>query len=237
MPTTVTVLLFAGLRQRAGASSLEVPLEGDETTVARLREQIADRWPDLRPGLAQARVAIDQEFAGDDDIVRVGQELALIPPVSGGHDGPDPDPPSTTRGRRSTLTTLPLALADVIAAHVDVETGVEAGDLVGMDYDPMLAKLVAHGPDRATALARLDRALATTRIVGPTTNRGYLRALLQDPAVRENAVDTGYLERAVHGAPPTLAADAVRLAVADRLRERGERARFRAVAAGDLPPL
>lgn len=116
MTPTVTVLLFAGLRQQAGVASLRVPLDGGSTTVAELREQIARRWPELRSGLAQARVAIDQEFARDGDRVHPGQELALIPPVSGGHDGPDPSQMGTTRGQRSTLTSEPLALADVVTA-------------------------------------------------------------------------------------------------------------------------
>ncbi|TVQ34312.1 MAG: ATP-grasp domain-containing protein [Geminicoccaceae bacterium] len=114
-----------------------------------------------------------------------------------------------------------------------VETGVQAGDEVGLDYDPMLAKLAAHGPDRATALARLRQALGTTRLVGVTTNRGYLQSVLADPAVQANQVDTTWLERKRHHPPPGLPADARRLAVADRLAERAERAAALAEAAGD----
>ena len=59
-----------------------------------------------------------------------------------------------------------------------VDAAVETGSVVGTDYDSMIAKVIAHGPDRATALARLDRALADTAILGLTTNTGFLRALL-----------------------------------------------------------
>ena len=114
-----------------------------------------------------------------------------------------------------------------------IETGVVEGDLVGLDYDPMLAKVVAHGPDRRTALARLDAALRATRILGLATNRGYLRRLATDEAVALNRIDTTWLER-LDAAPETdLHDDAVRLAVADRLAERGERAAAFAARAGD----
>ena len=55
---------------------------------------------------------------------------------------------------------------------------------VGTDYDPMLAKVIAHGPDRATALGRLDRALAELASLGLTTNAAFLRALLAREDVR-----------------------------------------------------
>ncbi|MEO1092404.1 MAG: biotin carboxylase N-terminal domain-containing protein [Pseudomonadota bacterium] len=119
------------------------------------------------------------------------------------------------------------------SAALRVDTGVAAGDVVGLDYDPMLAKLVAHGENRARAIARLDQGLAATRVVGPTTNRSYLRAVLADPAVAANHVDTGYLERVGHHPSAGLLDDAVLLAVADRLAERRERAATHAAVAGD----
>ena len=61
---------------------------------------------------------------------------------------------------------------------VRVDAAVETGSVVGTDYDSMIAKVIAHGPDRATALARLDRALADTAILGLTTNTGFLRTLI-----------------------------------------------------------
>jgi 3-methylcrotonyl-CoA carboxylase alpha subunit len=119
------------------------------------------------------------------------------------------------------------------APHLRVETGVGEGDAIGLDYDPMLAKLVAHGPDRRTALARLDRALAATRIAGVKTNRGHLRRLLRHPRVQANELDTTWLERSDLGDDGELDRDATRLAVADRLDERAARARALAARAGD----
>ncbi len=80
-------------------------------------------------------------------------------------------------------------------AGVRVDSGIERGVVVGTDYDPMLAKVVAAGADRAEALARLRAALGETAVVGPTTNAAYLRALLGRPEVVEGAMDTGLIER------------------------------------------
>jgi acetyl-CoA/propionyl-CoA carboxylase biotin carboxyl carrier protein len=78
---------------------------------------------------------------------------------------------------------------------VRVDSGIEAGSEVGLDYDPMLAKLIAHGPDREAALARLRAGLGDLVVLGPATNAAYLRALLAWPEVREGAIDTGLIER------------------------------------------
>ncbi|HEX6606292.1 MAG TPA: biotin/lipoyl-containing protein, partial [Chloroflexia bacterium] len=87
------------------------------------------------------------------------------------------------------------------------DVGVEAGDQVSIYYDPMLAKLIAFGPDRATAIRRLSVALAAYEVAGVTTNLGFLFWLAQHPAFREGATDTGFLDRyfdpaAPSGAPP-----------------------------------
>jgi acetyl-CoA/propionyl-CoA carboxylase biotin carboxyl carrier protein len=99
-------------------------------------------------------------------------------------------------------------------AGVRVDSGIEQGSDVTSDYDPMLAKVIAHGPDRATALARLERALADTLVVGPTTNAPYLRALVARPEVRAGEIDTGLIERLGGAiAPPPPAEDLPGLAV------------------------
>jgi acetyl-CoA/propionyl-CoA carboxylase biotin carboxyl carrier protein len=78
---------------------------------------------------------------------------------------------------------------------VRVDSGIRAGSVVGTAYDPMLAKVIAYGPDRATALDRLDRALATFALAGVTTNAAFTRALLARDDVRAGEQDTGLLER------------------------------------------
>ena len=78
---------------------------------------------------------------------------------------------------------------------VRVDSSLRPGLSIGSDYDPMLAKVIAHGRDRTDALRRLDAALADTAVLGATTNIGFLRTLLADPQVRAGHLDTGLVER------------------------------------------
>ncbi|MEZ0350347.1 acetyl-CoA carboxylase biotin carboxylase subunit [Mycobacterium sp. pR1184] len=77
---------------------------------------------------------------------------------------------------------------------VRVDSSLLAGTVVGSDYDPMLSKVIAHGADRAEALAELDRALAQTTILGVQTNIEFLRFLLADERVQAGDLDTALLE-------------------------------------------
>jgi acetyl-CoA carboxylase biotin carboxylase subunit len=100
-------------------------------------------------------------------------------------------------------------------AFLRVDRGVEAGDPVTVHYDPMMAKIIAHGPDRATALTRLSGALDETRVHGVITNLPFLRALVRDPAVQSGAFDTEWIERAfLPGFESIASAPAPELAVA-----------------------
>ena len=78
---------------------------------------------------------------------------------------------------------------------VRVDAGVGEGDEVGALYDPMIAKLVAHGPDRDAALDRLARALDETLVAGITTNLPFLRWLVAHPAFRAGELSTAFLAR------------------------------------------
>jgi 3-methylcrotonyl-CoA carboxylase alpha subunit len=82
-----------------------------------------------------------------------------------------------------------------VGAGIRIDSGVAEGSVVGTEFDPMLAKLVAHGPDRATALGRLDRALAELELLGVTSSAAFTRALLADPEVSAGRLDTTLLER------------------------------------------
>ncbi len=77
---------------------------------------------------------------------------------------------------------------------IRLDSGVYEGWRVPFEYDPLLAKLVAWGPDRGTALARLDRALAEYAVAGIRTNIGYFREILRDEPFRAGGLDTGFLE-------------------------------------------
>jgi acetyl-CoA/propionyl-CoA carboxylase biotin carboxyl carrier protein len=76
-----------------------------------------------------------------------------------------------------------------------IDSGIALGSTVTSDYDPMLAKLAAWGPDRATALRRLDAALGDTAVLGLGTNTAFLRGLLRNPDVQAGRLDTGLVER------------------------------------------
>jgi acetyl/propionyl-CoA carboxylase alpha subunit len=86
---------------------------------------------------------------------------------------------------------------------IRVDAGVEEGDEVGVAYDPLIAKLIAHGPTRDEALLRLRDALAETEVAGLTTNLPFLRWLVRHPAVREGRTTTAFLsEHPPLSAPP-----------------------------------
>jgi len=102
-----------------------------------------------------------------------------------------------------------LLLREPVGEGVRVDSSLLQGEPVGTTYDPMLSKVIAWAPDRATALARLDRALAGTVLLGVGTNTTFLRALLAHPDVQAGRLDTDLLERSlpdlVAAGPPALA--------------------------------
>ena len=77
---------------------------------------------------------------------------------------------------------------------VRVDSGVEAGSVVGIHYDAMIAKIVAHGPDRRSAIRRLEGTLRRTRLHGVATNRDFLRAILLDDEFGAARVHTALLD-------------------------------------------
>ena len=77
---------------------------------------------------------------------------------------------------------------------VRIDAGVVEGDEIGGRFDPMLAKVIAHGRDRVEALERLTRALDSTVILGLTTNLRFLRWLVREPVVRDGLARTDTLE-------------------------------------------
>ena len=81
------------------------------------------------------------------------------------------------------------------APFVRVDAGIESGDDVPVHYDPILAKIVAHGPTREQALARLVQALDQTVVHGVITNLPFLRALTRSQEVARGAFDTEWIER------------------------------------------
>jgi acetyl/propionyl-CoA carboxylase alpha subunit len=140
------------------------------------------------------------------DLVRCQLEIA-----AGGRLELDPRPsghavearlyaedPSTFFPQTGTLERLRLP------AGIRVDAGVEEGDPVGIGYDPMIAKLIAHAPTRSEALARLDEALAETEVQGVVTNLPLLRWLVRHPVVREGSTTTAFLTENPPLSPPAI---------------------------------
>jgi acetyl/propionyl-CoA carboxylase alpha subunit len=117
---------------------------------------------------------------------------------------------------------------------VRIDSGVAAGSEVGIHYDPLLAKLIAVGPNRGEAIRRLVAALRRLGVGGVTTNRDFLIAVLEHPAFEAGKLDTHFIERhlppATRRAPRDAAAErlhAIAAALHAHERRRGE---------GPLPP-
>ncbi|MCA1300367.1 acetyl-CoA carboxylase biotin carboxylase subunit [Stappia indica] len=82
---------------------------------------------------------------------------------------------------------------------IRIDTGVEAGADVSPHYDPMIAKIIAHGATREEALERLSRQFGVTWVAGPKSNLAFLAALVDHPEVRAGGFDTGLVDRDLDG--------------------------------------
>jgi acetyl/propionyl-CoA carboxylase alpha subunit len=91
---------------------------------------------------------------------------------------------------------------------IRVDAGIEEGDEVGLAYDPMIAKLIAHGSTRDEALDRLRTALDETEVGGIVTNLPFLRWLVSHPVVRAGDTTTAFLVEHPPMSPPPLRAPA-----------------------------
>jgi 3-methylcrotonyl-CoA carboxylase alpha subunit len=114
-----------------------------------------------------------------------------------------------------------LVLAAPEGPGVRFDTGIAAGSEVTVHYDPMLAKVVTWGADRAESIARMRAALGRTAVLGVTTNLGRLQAVLAHPAFESGALHTGFLEEHLRdAASPEPPAAALLAAVAALRRAR-----------------
>jgi 3-methylcrotonyl-CoA carboxylase alpha subunit len=126
--------------------------------------------------------------------------------------------------------------APAASADVRIDTGVRAGDDISEYYDPMIAKLIVHGADRAEALRRLRAALGEYQIVGVASNIAFLQRVIEHEAFASARLDTGLIARNQEALfPPRQAPSSEVLATAAlgeyvRLREA---AAVRATASGD----
>jgi 3-methylcrotonyl-CoA carboxylase alpha subunit len=119
--------------------------------------------------------------------------------------------------------------------QVRIDAGVTAGGEITPWYDPMIAKLIVHGPDRAAALARLRQALAEIEIAGVTTNVAFLGRVAASRAFSAAELDTGLIERnhAELFRRDEISKEALAAAVFAELAEEESAARERAAGSAD----
>ncbi|MCA9693029.1 MAG: molybdenum cofactor biosynthesis protein MoaE [Myxococcales bacterium] len=129
----VTVLLFAGVRDRLRRDHVDLEI-APGTTARGLLEALAAAFPEVAGPLARCRVAVDQEFVAADHPIDAPAELAVIPPVSGGHDDAAP---------RCALGRAPLSLARVVDAVAHARAGGIASFIGNVRRDSM-GKEVEH---------------------------------------------------------------------------------------------
>ncbi len=143
-----------------------------------------------------------------------------------------PRTPPTSGSRRP----APSVRSRCPTAGVRVDSGVESGSVVGIHYDAMLAKIVAHGADRATALRKLGDALRRTRIHGVRTNLDFLRSILADEEFAAARLHTALLdERLAEWTKPTLDREALHRFAHRRGAGRGHDRHRRCQGAGPDP--
>ncbi|GHF46879.1 acetyl-CoA/propionyl-CoA carboxylase biotin carboxyl carrier protein [Amycolatopsis bartoniae] len=200
-----SVLLDEATRERMGAAAVEAARSVGYTGAGTVEFIVSDKAPDefffmemntrlqvehpvteLVTGLDlvewQVRVAAGEALSFDQEDIRLNGHA-----VEARVYAEDP-----ARGFIPTGGTV-LDLHE--PSDVRVDSWLQPGTNVTSNYDPMLAKVVAWGPDRASALQRLDRALADTAVLGLTTNIPFLRALLADEDVRNGRLNTELVER------------------------------------------
>jgi acetyl/propionyl-CoA carboxylase alpha subunit len=181
------------------AGTVEFVVEGDSFFFLELNGRIQVEHPVTEAVTGLDLVAEQLRIAGGEPLVTTWNDVGHAVEVRLYAEDPRTFLPQTGRIERLRLP-----------AGVRVDAGVEEGDEVGLGYDPMIAKLVAHGRDREDALDRLAAALAETEISGVTTNLPFLRWLVAHPVVRAGEATTAFLvEHPPLSPPPLRRADAV----------------------------
>jgi acetyl/propionyl-CoA carboxylase alpha subunit len=109
----------------------------------------------------------------------------------------------------------PVLLAvEPVGPGLRVDAGFRTGDEVSPHYDSLLAKVIAHAPTRAEALARMNAALADYRLLGVTTNIEFLRDVLRHPEFVAGAATTSFIQNHMHAWQPAPVSEAALIAAA-----------------------
>lgn len=124
MSTTIPILLFAGLADRIGTGSLAFNVTCLPLTAGELKSLLSEAYPDAKSQISTAFVAVNQEYALADQLIQAGDEVALIPPVSGGDGTIEQDPGSKTSADGKCLITCDkLSVEEAIAKVHDANHG------------------------------------------------------------------------------------------------------------------
>ena len=178
-----------------GAGTVEFLYQPDEETFAFL--EVNTRLQVEHP---ITEVVTDLDLVKAQILVAAGHHLEGSRPEERGHaiearlNAEDPDRDFAPAPGRVALLELPSG------PGIRVDTGLGEGDTIPADFDSMIAKIIAHGRDRAEALARLRRALAETTVVieGGTTNKSFILDLLDQPEIVSGQpawADTAWIDR------------------------------------------
>ena len=168
-----------------GAGTVEFVIDGDDFFFLELNGRIQVEHPvtEAITGLdlveRQIRIAEGEAIARPDDLRGHAVEVRLY--------AEDPATFLPQAGRIERLRLPP------VGPDLRIDSGVEEGDEIGLAYDPMIAKVVAHGRDRDEALDLLAAALAATEVDGVVTNLPFLRWLVAHPVVRAAEATTAFL--------------------------------------------
>jgi len=189
---------FAGAIGYRSAGTAEFMLDGRDFWFLELNGRIQVEHPvtELVSGsdlvAEQLRIAQGEPLTAEPRLVGHAVEVRLYA------EDPRTFLPQTGRLERLRLPT-----------GIRVDAGVEEGDEIGTSYDPLIAKLIAHGSTRDDALDRLAAALAETEVGGVVTNLPFLRWLVAHPALRAGETTTAFLtEHPPLSAPPLRLPDA-----------------------------
>ena len=168
-----------------GAGTVEFLVDGDDFYFLEMNTRLQVEHP-------VTEEILDIDLVGWQLDVAQGARLPEVEVVASGHaievrlyaeDPANGDLPSTGE----------LQVFDISDPRLRVESGVESGSVVSQHYDPMLAKVIAHGADRESAAAILASGLRAGRIHGVTTNRAMLVAILESPSFLDTASSTAFL--------------------------------------------
>jgi 3-methylcrotonyl-CoA carboxylase alpha subunit/acetyl-CoA/propionyl-CoA carboxylase biotin carboxyl carrier protein len=158
-----------------------------EHPVTELTVEVAGRPLDLVE--LQLRVAAGEPLSfGQDDVRQHGHAIEARVYAE------DPFAGFLPQAGTATIVRWPDTSEGAITVRVDA--ALESGQVVSTSYDPMLGKVIAHGPDREAARRALVAALDRTAVLGFATNTGFLRVLAASDEFRGATIDTAWLDRA-----------------------------------------